>query len=456
MLDISTLIKLNRPIPRYTSYPTAPQFKPVDEALYKHKLSQLANNDEPISLYIHIPFCRSMCLFCACAVTLNRSSQKQSQYLEFLHKEIRQLRSAIGKKLIVDQLHFGGGTPTNLTEQEFSDLMRVLDDNFDINYSKEVSIEIDPRTVCSDEGKKLKHLQSLGFNRVSFGVQDTNQDVQEAVKRRQSYEMTKSTFELAKELNFSGINIDLIYGLPKQTPITFKRTTELICEMQPDRIALFSYAKVPWLKPHQKAIADEDLPVTRDKFQIYIEARDHFLQSGYVGIGMDHFSLKSDSLAKAFCEKKLYRNFQGYSICFSENMLGLGNSAIGYVEGMYVQNIKEVKAYEEALSQDSLAAGLGKELNFDDLVRKWVIQKIMCDFCIDKQSFAEKFDLSFDEYFSEEKHLIEKLLFDDLVEEDEGILKATELGCLFIRNVACVFDRYYQQKVSENMYSRSV
>lgn len=456
MLDVSTLVQLNRQIPRYTSYPTAPQFSTISEDVYRKKLFALRDKNAPISLYIHIPFCRSMCLFCACSVTLNRKPERQTKYLQALHKEMELLHLAVGKKLRVEQLHFGGGTPTSLSEEELTDTMRVINDHFDIDYSKEISMEIDPRTVFHDQGKKLKHLKTLGFNRVSFGVQDVNSQVQEAVKRRQSAEMTLRTFEMAKSLNFNGINVDLIYGLPKQTVETFYQTANFIAEMRPDRIAFFSYAKVPWLKPHQKAISDEDLPSTEEKFQIYLDARNKFIDSGYTAIGMDHFSLPEDPLTKALHEKKLYRNFQGYSVCFAKDMVGLGNTAIGYVSNMYVQNIKKVEDYEEAVFQGRLPVALGKELSCDDLMRKWVIMKIMCDFGCDKKEFEERYGSSFDEVFFEQKSLLDELIEQGLIEDKPHYIQATELGKLFIRNVACVFDRYLQNQQSSSLFSRSV
>lgn len=327
---IETLTKWNLSVPRYTSYPTAPKFEQMDVSVYLEKLKKFDQTEKPLSVYIHIPFCKTMCLFCACSVTLNRRPERQRSYLEHLLKEIDLLPFKTRRRVM--QLHLGGGTPTSLTEEEFASLMEKLREKFLFTEEDEISIEIDPRTVFLDGGRKLEFLKKIGFNRVSFGVQDLDPKVQEAVKRRQSEEMTVATFQKAKELGFLGINLDLIYGLPFQTVTSFQRTAEKILELKPDRIAFFSYAKVPWLKPHQRAIREEDLPSVEEKFQIYVNTRELFLKHGYVAIGMDHFSLKEDPLTIAYKEKKLTRNFQGYSLEKANDMIGLGVSSIGYLE----------------------------------------------------------------------------------------------------------------------------
>ena len=281
-------------------------------------------------------------------MVLNRRPENESRYVEYLIREIKLLSKIIGRRRVV-QLHFGGGTPTQLSQELLNLLFTALQDHFTIDDRAEIAIEIDPRTV--GDGKKLTYLKELGFNRVSFGVQDTNDQVQAAVRRYQSYEMTRDTFLKARALGFQSINIDLIYGLPYQTVDTFQETIEKIVELEPDRIALFSYAKVPWLKPHQKAIREETLPDINEKFNIYRLARRAFIEAGYEAIGMDHFARRDDELAVAYREKKLQRNFQGYSTFPVESTLGLGMTAIGYIDGMYVQNRKEFNSYYEDLER---------------------------------------------------------------------------------------------------------
>ncbi len=383
VLSSSLLTKWNRSVPRYTSYPTAPQFAAIDEDIARQKLIEFDVSGKTLSIYIHIPFCKSMCLFCGCSVVLNRSPEKQAAYLDLLLKEIDLI--PFKEKKVVTQLHLGGGTPTSLTIVEMERLMNALRTRFIL--SDEIAIEVDPRTVFVDEGKKLEALRALGFNRISFGVQDLDPRVQEAVKRRQSEEMTVSTYQHARKLGFDGINIDLIYGLPLQTVESFRKTAEKLCELKPDRISFFSYAKVPWLKSHQKAIREEDLPSDEEKFQIYVEARQLFLDAGYVAIGMDHFALESDSLAIAFKEGTLYRNFQGYSVQKAEDLLGLGVTSIGFMAGAFLQNAKTIDEYSSRVSQEMLPVFRGFVLKPEDVLRRWVIQEIMCNAKVVKKEF---------------------------------------------------------------------
>jgi oxygen-independent coproporphyrinogen-3 oxidase len=439
MIEITSelLAKWNRAVPRYTSYPTAPQFVAVDESLAREKMIEFDQSGKSLSIYIHIPFCKSMCLFCGCSVVLNRNPARQAAYLDTLLKEIELI--PFREKKVVTQLHLGGGTPTSLTEVEMETLMNALRQKF--IFTDEIAIEVDPRTVYADDGKKLAALKEVGFNRISFGVQDLDPQVQEAVKRRQSEEMTVTTYERARALGFEGINIDLIYGLPLQTAVSFRKTAETLCKLKPDRISFFSYAKIPWLKNHQKAIREEDLPSDTEKFQIYIDARKLFLEAGYVAIGMDHFALQTDSLAIAQKEGRLYRNFQGYSVEKAEDLLGLGVTSIGFISGTYLQNAKTLEEYEQRISMGKLPTFRGFELKTEDYVRRWVIHNIMCNFRVDKQEFKRLFAASFDDYFSRERQQLEM----ELVEEDEAELRATPKGKLFVRLIAASFDGYLAQ-----------
>lgn len=446
-----SLAKLHKPAPRYTSYPTAPEFSPIPTSLYQEHLRQAK---EPLSLYFHIPFCKSMCLFCGCSVILNRKEEREQTYVEHLIQEIQLVRLALGRKALVRQLHFGGGTPTKLSIELLGKLFAAIDEAFTLDFSGEIAIEIDPRTVVEDGGEKMKFLRSLGFNRVSFGVQDTDPKVQEAVKRRQSKEMSETTFHLAKKMGFSGINVDLIYGLPYQTEESFRQTTKHILALRPDRIAFFSYAKVPWLKKHQKAIRDETLPSTTTKFAIYAESRKAFEEAGYLPIGMDHFALKEDTLAKAYEGKFLQRNFQGYTVHLAEDLIGMGVTAIGSVAGAYFQNLKELDEYQATIQKGILPSMRGKVLSSEDHLRRWVIHTLMCNFELEKAEFLKRFGTPFDDHFADVSR--QELIDEELIKEDESKILVTPLGELFVRNVAMCFDAYLGRASTEKRFSQSV
>ncbi len=440
-IDPTLLSKLNKPTPRYTSYPTAPEWSPLSPQSYVERLQQLGAT-LPLSLYFHIPFCKTMCLYCGCSVVLNRKEENEERYVAYLCREIDLVRRFLGQKRRVVQLHFGGGTPTKLSIPLLQQLFEAINSSFAIDEEQEISIEIDPRTVVEDDGAKLCFLRQLGFNRVSFGVQDTDPKVQKAVLRHQSLEMTQKTFKHARQLGFKGINIDLIYGLPFQTTLSFQRTLDHILEMAPDRLSLFSYAKIPWLKPHQKAIKEESLPSTEEKFSIYAQARKRLVENGYVAIGMDHFAKEHDELAHAYQNKRLQRNFQGYSLKLSETMLSFGITAIGFIDGMYVQNLKELTPYYQALDQEKLPITRGKILTAEDQLRKWVIHTLMCDFELNKTHFKRLFNLDFDHHFASASPQLSHFQKEQLLLNTPEKLSITPLGELFIRNIVTSFDAY--------------
>lgn len=455
-LDIDLLLKLNNPLPRYTSYPTAPEWVAMPQLSYKDKIQELDKRAQDLSLYFHIPFCRNMCLFCGCSVTLNRNTKIQDKYVDHLIKEIDLVTKLLKKEHTVRQLHFGGGTPTQLTEEQFKRLFDHIAQSFSIDFTSEVAIEIDPRTVTADNGKKLKFLKDLGFNRVSFGVQDTNSQVQEAVRRRQSYEQSRDTLYMARDMGFKSINLDLIYGLPHQTVESFDETTDKILEMRPSRIAMYSFARTPWLKPHQKAIKEESLPPTEEKFRIYTSARKKLIEAGYLAIGMDHFVLRNDDMAHSFFQKKLQRNFQGYSIKYAEHLIGFGVTSTGFVENAYFQNVKSLDEYYECTSQNILPVSKGKILNHDDILRQWVISSLMCEFEVRKDEFLKRFHKSFDDTFSEELLTLQNPDFTELVTNKEKKLSPTPQGKLFIRNIAAVFDAYLKEPSNNQRFSNAV
>lgn len=435
-IDPALLAKWDRPVPRYTSYPTAPQFYLMGEEVYQDKMRTFDASQKPLSIYIHIPFCKTMCLFCGCSVVLNRKPERQSRYLAHLFQEIALAAKNFSKKRIISQLHLGGGTPTSLTEEEFERLMNQLRTHFVLAPDAEVSIEIDPRTVFADRGKKLNCLKELGFNRVSFGVQDLDPLVQEAVRRRQSEEMTIVTYERARELGFQGINIDLIYGLPHQTVERFAKTADRLIALRPDRIAFYSYAKLPWIKEHQKVIPEESLPSTEEKFRIYVDARARFIRGGYMAIGMDHFALASDPMAKAYLDKTLTRNFQGYAIQLADDLIGFGMTSIGFLENGYFQNQKELESYQMLIAQGKLPMQRGYILNEDDRLRRKIILSLMCHFEVEKKY----------------KPLAKFELAEGFLEETSDKLVATPLGRLFIRLIASAFDAY----LTQGQFSRAV
>jgi len=455
-VSIDMLHRFDKPVPRYTSYPTAPEWGEVTPNTYIQHLEQLNSKPRPLSLYFHIPFCRTMCLFCGCSVILNRKPENEERYVQYLLKEMDLVRQHLREDHVVTQLHFGGGTPTKLTTDQLARIWHHIHKLYQVDPNGELAMEIDPRTVLPDDGEKLRFLRSLGFNRVSFGVQDTNPEVQEAVKRRQTYAMSRKTFELARELEFTGINLDLIYGLPYQTVESFQETVEKIAELRPDRIALFSYARVPWLKPHQNAIPEHALPSTEEKFRIYVEARKELLAAGYVALGMDHFALPEDPLAQAYISGHLHRNFQGYTLNLAEDMLGHGITAIGQVQDGFFQNRKTLDEYYQCLDQNELPVFRGKVLSADDCLRRWVIQSLMCQFAVDKKEFARRAGQHWDSYFQQEQADVETAKADGLLTEDAQFLHVTPIGRLFVRNVAALFDHYLRNKKGSGAFSKGV
>lgn len=451
-VTLEEILKYDQAVPRYTSYPTAPMWDTLDEKIYRFHLEK---SKGPLSLYFHIPFCKTMCLYCGCSVILNRKKENEEKYVRYLLKEISLLARFL-KGREVKQIHFGGGTPTQLDLIHLHTLFNALDQTFHIDYQSEIAIEIDPRTVFEDDGEKLKGLKEIGFNRVSFGVQDLDPKVQEAIKRRQTEEMTKATYYKARQLGFSGINMDLIYGLPFQTVESFSKTLDGIIEMSPDRIALFSYAKVPWLKPHQNAMKDAWLPSTEEKFGIYLQAKERFQQGGYISLGMDHFAKKEDELAKGLETKKLQRNFQGYTLKLAETMIPLGVTAVGDVSSGYFQNVKELEPYYAALDENRFPIGKGLVLSDDDRARRWVIHTLMCNLSLSKNEFQAKFGPHFDTYFQQEISQLIEFERDNMLINNFDEIRIIGKGSLFIRNIVSSFDIYYNKKKKGNLYSKAI
>ena len=432
-----------RPLPRYTSYPTAPEWQNAegDSVLYT-KVKSVKNQQKGIALYLHIPFCQQLCWYCGCNTIIKKKSEHADLYLDYLFKEIDLITAKAGKSLRVVQMHWGGGTPNFLNESQLQKLINKLNASFQIEWNGEVSIEIDPRTCSLD---KLKLLRKLGFNRVSLGVQDFHEKVQKAINRIQSYELVESLVKTAREIGFKSVNFDLVYGLPFQDSENFKETLEKTLRLKPDRLALYSFAYLPQLRPHMKLIKEDHLPEPDEKLGLFLQGREAFLEHGYTEIAMDHFALKSDELSVAFDEGRLKRNFMGYTTQNVEDSLGLGASSISYLDHAYIQNHRDVKHYYESLDKDQIPVSKVKVLNQDDLIRKWTIQELMCNLKINKSVFMELFHQSFDEYFASEKEFLAPLIDKKFVFDNENEIYVADSGRLLIRYICSGFDAYLKK-----------
>jgi oxygen-independent coproporphyrinogen-3 oxidase len=446
-LTLDVLNKYNVPGPRYTSYPTAPEwsddFGPAD---FERSLTEInATSTKPISLYFHIPFCESLCLFCGCNVVINRRKEVAAPYLERLKQEIERIGQSVSPERKVVQLHWGGGTPTYLSPAQIEDLYRCITDHFRFAPDAEIGIEVDPR-VTTEEHVRL--VRRLGFNRISMGVQDFTPLVQKTVHRIQPYEMTKALVDLCREVGFESINIDLIYGLPHQTAESFADTVEKVITINPDRVAMYSYAHVPWLKKQQKSF-EKHIPHGADKFLIFRTGLQCFTQAGYSYIGMDHFAKPDDELTIAQRNKTLHRNFQGYSTRANADLYAMGVSSISSIGRTYAQNYRDVPSYYQALDSGRLPTMRGFKLSDDDVLRRAVISRILCHRVLRKSDVEEEFGIRFDEYFAEEQPGLEELKADELITMTADEIRATPLGCIFLRNIGMVFDKYLREHKRE-------
>jgi oxygen-independent coproporphyrinogen III oxidase len=437
------LTKYNRPGPRYTSYPTAPvwndAFGPAD--LEKvHQEAQRART--PVSLYMHIPFCESLCLFCACNVIIQKNKSVAPPYLDVLKREMAHVSRSVSEDRPVVQFHWGGGTPTYLTPEQIEDLFGFARQHFQFAPDSEIGIEVDPRVTSLQH---LETIRKLGFNRLSMGIQDFHPDVQKAVHRIQPFEMTRDLLFAARDLGFDSINVDLIYGLPYQTPDSFAHTVDQILSLAPDRVALFSYAHVPWLKKQQGSFATH-LPEGMEKFEIFRAGLLKFLEAGYLYIGMDHFAKPGDELAVSQQNRTLHRNFQGYTTKAGADLYGMGITAISGIQDAYAQNFRDIASWEKAVTERGLATMRGYQLSDEDLLRRAVISRLLCHTVVVKDEISRKFGIDFDEYFAEELRRLEPSRHDGLVLLERGEIRATWLGRIFIRNLAMVFDPYLEKQ----------
>ena len=449
------LARYNRPGPRYTSYPTAPVWQ--DNFLPPELLSAFAHAEQkrtPVSLYMHIPFCESLCLFCACNVSIQRDKNAALPYLDALRSEIGQVSQHVSRERKITQFHWGGGTPTYLSPAQMEDLFAWTRDHFSFSPNAEIGLEVDPRVTSREH---LETLRRIGFNRLSMGIQDFTPVVQETVRRIQPYELTRDLICAARELGFQSLNVDLIYGLPYQTAASFRDTVEKVLTLSPDRIAMFSYAHVPWLKKQQGSFTTH-LPEGMEKFNIFRAGLDAFLDAGFQYIGMDHFARPADELAIAQRNRTLHRNFQGYTTKAGADLYGMGVSAISSIGSTYAQNNRELSAYEEAIASAGVATTRGYHLNGDDLLRREVISRLLCHLIIRPSEIEQTFGISFSDYFAPEMRAMQPLADDGLVEITGEEIRATPVGRVFIRNIAMLFDRYLreQQMDSKPLFSRTL
>jgi oxygen-independent coproporphyrinogen-3 oxidase len=449
-LQVSTelLARYNRPGPRYTSYPTAPEwddaFGPED---FRAAIadSNLAPRPTPLSLYFHIPFCQSLCLYCGCNVVINKNHDVARGYLERLKREIDAIASVVAPNRLVEQIHWGGGTPTYLSAEQIDDLYTYVADRFPIAPDAEISLEVEPRVTTDMQCDTLRR---LGFNRLSMGVQDFDPLVQETIRRIQPYDMTRRLYDHCRSLGFDSINLDLIYGLPHQTRESFRDTVEKVIEMSPDRIALFSYAHVPWLKKQQGSFA-RHLPDPVEKFRIFAMAIDRFTEAGYRYIGMDHFVRPGDELARAQDDRTLHRNFQGYTTRAGCDLIGMGVTSISALDGAYAQNQRDLSQYYDAIDNGRWPTMRGINVTPTDKLRRDVINRILCHCVVVKSEIEDDYGIDFDWYFADALDSLRELVDDGLVQLGPDRIEVLPLGRIFIRNIAMAFDAYLNKPATE-------
>ncbi|MGB5178368.1 MAG: oxygen-independent coproporphyrinogen III oxidase [Gammaproteobacteria bacterium] len=458
VFDADLIRRYNQTGPRYTSYPTAAQFhEGITEADYL-KWAQHSNEDpipRQLSLYFHIPFCDTVCFYCACTKVVTKNHNRAGTYLGYLYREIAMQGKLFDRDRSVEQLHWGGGTPTFLDNNEIRQLMETTRQHFSLldDDSGEYAIEIDPRSV---DNEKLRVLREAGFNRISLGVQDVNPEVQQAVNRIQSEELTRGVAEQARELGFKSINMDLMYGLPFQSVASFEQTLEAVIAMDPNRIAVYNYAHLPTRFKPQRRIDEDTLPSADEKLALLQHTIEHLTGAGYVYIGMDHFAKPDDELAIAQQNGTLQRNFQGYSTHMDCDLVSMGMSSIGHVCDNFIQNVRTMDRYYELLDAGKLPLDRGIELEPDDLLRGDIISRLMCDFMLDMKAAENKWHFSFDTHFKPELEDLQKMQADGLLQIEDGILRVLPAGRLLVRNICMVFDRYLRKGGNQTRFSRVI
>ncbi|MBF7047759.1 oxygen-independent coproporphyrinogen III oxidase [Campylobacter volucris] len=451
MKDYKNFVKYSKAGPRYTSYPTAVEFN--TNFNYDEYLQILKDQQAPLSLYFHLPFCRSACYFCGCNVIYTAKEESKERYLEYLFKELDLLATILNTNRIVEQMHFGGGTPTFFSATQLEKLILKIKSIFS-NFSKtsEISCEIDPRFLNEEQADVLI---SNGFNRISFGVQDFNEKVQKEIHRIQPFELTKNAVDMVRKKGVNSVNMDLIYGLPYQDLESFKQTLQKALIINPDRLAIFNYAHVPWLKKNMRKFDEATLPTPDVKLQILEFCENFLTQNGYKMIGMDHFAKPQDELFKALKNQTLHRNFQGYTTKGGTDLIGIGLTSIGEGKKHYMQNFKDMKDYEKAIDEGRLPCERGVMLDEDDVLRKAVIMELMSNFTLNIEKIEQNFKINFFEYFKEDLEQLKDLK--QFVNINSKYIKVNETGILLIRNIAMCFDKYLK-KISEDkkVFSKTV
>jgi oxygen-independent coproporphyrinogen-3 oxidase len=454
--DPQLLRRFDVPGPRYTSYPTADRFvEAFDAQRFADWLGRrgAAVGPAPLSLYVHLPFCNTVCYYCACNKVITRDHGKTADYLAALEREADLVCARLTGERRVEQLHLGGGTPTFLSGDELRALMAMLTQRFALDARGEFSVEVDPRSAPPD---KVRVLGELGFNRLSVGVQDFDAAVQRAVNRLQSFEMTRATIDAARAAGFRSVNLDLIYGLPRQTRASFARTLDQVLAIGPERVALYHYAHLPERFKPQRRIDPAELPSAQEKMGIMLDAIERLTDAGYQYIGMDHFAKSDDDLARAQNQGRLHRNFQGYSTRPDCDLIGLGVSAISKIGPTYSQNVRELEAYYDRVNDGLLPTARGIVLDRDDLLRRAVIMSLMCQFVVSKEAIEAAYLIEFDAYFARELAALKQFADQGLVELSADWINVTPRGKLLVRAIAMTFDRYLQNDERVRRYSKIV
>ncbi len=449
------LARHDRPGPRYTSYPTAAEFhEGVDGDTYAEHLAAAARRpEEPLGLYVHLPFCQRRCTYCGCNVVITQRRAVARTYLEALALEIADVARRLGERRRVTQLHWGGGTPTYLWPEQIRELGSLLHETFDIDPEAELAVEVDPRVTTV---RHLRALRDIGFNRISLGVQDFTPAVQVAIGRLQDHDATVELVAEARALGFASVNVDLIYGLPHQAIGTFRETLRQVVAIRPERVAVYGYAHMPWLKPHQRTIDEKTLPDARTRLELLASAGAAFGEAGYVAIGMDHFALPEDELGRAHENGTLWRNFMGYTVRGAPATIGFGMSAISDVDGAFVQNHAKLHRYLEAVQDHQLPVGKGYVLDADDRVRRHVITQLMCNGRLDIPAVEQRLGIDFGAYFADALEPLGTLIADGLLEMSDDTIAMTPEGAPFVRNAAMAFDAHLAKHAEARRFSRTV
>jgi len=453
-VDLEQIRKYNVPGPRYTSYPPANHFQPeISTTFVVDRIRANNRTNRDISLYFHLPFCRSLCWYCGCNTVITRNQSHSANYLQYLKKEMDLISALTNPRRKVTQVHLGGGTPTFLQPNELRRLGDMVREHFQVDPAAESGVEIDPRRLTRDH---MEALRDAGHNRISIGVQDIDPTVQAAINRIQPFEQTVQTVEWARECGFASISIDLIYGLPHQTVSSFANTLERILSLQPDRLALFSYAHVPWIKPAQKLLLPQYMPTPETKFAIFKLAVETLTQNGYAYIGMDHFAKRGDELEVAQREGKLQRNFQGYSTRAGADIYAFGMTSISQTPDIYWQNEKDLNRYCARLDAGELPVANGYALSPDDQLRRETIMRLMCDMKLDYPAMSHNLGIDFTSYFQQEISALGNLEQDGLIRRNLHGMDVTASGRLLIRNIAMCFDPHVGTATREGVYSRTI